>query len=137
MDVETLERETRAASTTSAKRARASLTVISLIPPTITAATAETYISAQASRQRRLFGLPLREKPFEEKSNKVLWIAKNGQGGPLLEALRNGDGAPTHREIPGGPGPSIVDLPTGYWRLDLSWPGGEERIYPRYLEPAP
>lgn len=36
-----------------------------------------------------------------------------------------------------GPRPSIVDLPTGCWRLDLSWPGGEDRIYLRYLEPAP
>ena len=84
-----------------------------------------------------LFGWPLREKQPEGKNNKVLWIAKSGQVGPLvIEGVRGGDGATARRVLADGPGPSIVDLPQGCWRLDLSWPGAEDRLYLRYLEPA-
>ncbi|MBQ1067635.1 hypothetical protein KBX39_12605, partial [Micromonospora sp. D75] len=42
----------------------------------------------------------------------------------VITATRDGTGAPVVREVDGGPGPSIVDLPAaGCWRLRLDWSG--------------
>jgi len=81
------------------------------------------------------FGWPLREKQPEGRANKVLWIADLSTGGPLvIQARRESDTETVRREVAGGPGPSIIDLPgQGCWQLDLSWPGGQDRIYLRYL----
>lgn len=83
------------------------------------------------------FGWPLRSKQPEGRSNKVLWVADRDEGGPMtIDARRESDPGPVHRELPDGPGPSTVDLPgQGCWRLDLSWPGGRDRIYLEYLGP--
>lgn len=85
------------------------------------------------------FGWPLRPQQPAGRQNKVLWIAKEGRGGPMKIAaqLDGAGGEVVYRELPDGPGPSTVDLPTpGCWRLDLSWPGGQDRIYLRYFGPA-
>lgn len=84
------------------------------------------------------FGWPLRERQPEGRSNKVLWIADQDDDGPMtIDARRESGGEPVHRELPDGPGPSIVDLPgPGCWQLELSWPGGRDRIYLEYLGPA-
>jgi len=44
--------------------------------------------------------------------------------GPLPEWARAGfSGVTESRSVPGGPGPSIIDLPRpGCWRLTLTWP---------------
>ncbi len=83
------------------------------------------------------FGWPLRERQPEGRSNKVLWIADRDDGGPMtIDARRESVAEPVHRELPDGPGPSTVDLPgQGCWQLDLSWPGGRDRIYLQYLGP--
>jgi hypothetical protein len=80
----------------------------------------------------------LRDKQPEGKSNKVLWVADLSTGGPLvIQARRETDTQTVRREVANGPGPSIIDLPgKGCWQLDLSWPGGEDRIYLRYLGPV-
>jgi hypothetical protein len=84
------------------------------------------------------FGWPLREKQPEGRSNKVLWVADLDTGGPLvIEARRESDTDSVRREVADGPGPSIIDLPgKGCWQLDLSWPGGADRVYLRYLGPV-
>jgi hypothetical protein len=84
------------------------------------------------------FGWPLRSKQPEGRSNKVLWVADRDEGGPMtIDARRESDSQPVHRELADGPGPSTVDLPRkGCWRLDLAWPGGRDRIYLEYLGPA-
>jgi hypothetical protein len=84
------------------------------------------------------FGWPLRSKQPEGRSNKVLWIADLSTSGPLvIEARRESDTDVVRREVPNGPGPSIINLPgQGCWQLDLSWPGGTDRIYLRYLGPV-
>lgn len=84
------------------------------------------------------FGWPLRQKQPEGRNNKSLWVADRDDGGPMtIDARREPDAEPVHRELPDGPGPSIVDLPAeGCWQLDLSWPGGGDRIYLQYLGPA-
>ena len=83
------------------------------------------------------FGWPLRSRQPKDRSNKVLWVADRDEGGPMtIDARRESDAEPLHRELPEGPGPSIVDLPAqGCWRLDLAWPGGRDRIYLAYLGP--
>lgn len=84
------------------------------------------------------FGWPLRAKQPAGRANKVLWVADLSTGGPLvIQARRESDTEVVRREVPGGPGPSIIDLPgQGCWQLDLSWPGGTDRIYLRYLRPV-
>jgi hypothetical protein len=84
------------------------------------------------------FGWPLRSKQPEGRSNKVLWVADRDDGGPMtIDARREPGTQLVHRELPDGPGPSIVDLPAqGCWQLDLIWPGGRDRIYLQYLGPA-
>lgn len=84
------------------------------------------------------FGWPLREKQPEGRSNKILWVADRDDGGPLsIDARRQSDTETVHRDVADGPGPSIIDLPApGCWQLDLSWPGGRDRIYLEYLGPA-
>jgi hypothetical protein len=43
-------------------------------------------------------------------------------------------GAPVHRRVEGGPGPSGVDLPrAGCWRLRLRWSGHTDRLDVRYV----
>jgi hypothetical protein len=84
------------------------------------------------------FGWPLRDKQPKDRANKVLWVADVSTGGPLvIQARRESDTEVVRREVTGGPGPSIIDLPAkGCWQLDLSWPGGADRIYLRYLGPV-
>ena len=84
------------------------------------------------------FGWPLRDRQPEGRANKVLWVADIDMGGPMvIEARREADTETVRREVANGPGPSTIDLPgKGCWQLDLSWPGGKDRIYLRYLGPV-
>lgn len=83
-----------------------------------------------------LFGYPLSQPPSQGRNNKILWVAgpasqapRDPSAGPdyndlLIDAQLNGRGEPVQRRIAGGPGPSIVDLPSpGCWRLALRWGG--------------
>ncbi|WP_433327083.1 hypothetical protein [Dactylosporangium sp. CA-139066] len=74
-----------------------------------------------------LFGDPLTANRTDGKANKILWVAKDGSAGPgdlVIDATLDGPGETARRTVPGGPGPSIVDLPrAGCWRLRLTWPG--------------
>jgi hypothetical protein len=83
-----------------------------------------------------LFGYPLQQPPAPDRSNKVLWVSRVAPepGGSLvIEGRLGGSGAPVRREVPGGPGPSIVDLPDpGCWRLELTWSGGRDTIWLTY-----
>jgi hypothetical protein len=76
-----------------------------------------------------LFGRVLHAPPAEEVNNKILWVARSRGADPLsIEAVRDGDGRTVHREVPGGPGPSTVDLPAaGCWHLTLRWGSEPER----------
>jgi hypothetical protein len=77
-----------------------------------------------------LFGYPLLSPPSARRKNKILWVARRT---PNASALRisaqrmSGSstvGAPVTRKVSGGPGPSIVNLPSpGCWRLTLRWSG--------------
>ncbi len=79
-----------------------------------------------------LFAYPLVHDRGDGANNKILWVARPeaGRSEPaprtplVITATRDGTGAPVVREVDGGPGPSIVDLPAaGCWRLRLDWSG--------------
>ncbi|MFG1738736.1 hypothetical protein ACGFLT_11995 [Micromonospora chalcea] len=79
-----------------------------------------------------LFAYPLVHDRGDGANNKILWVARPepGRSEPaprtplVITATRDGTGAPVVREVAGGPGPSIVDLPAaGCWRLRLDWSG--------------
>ncbi|MEU2983109.1 hypothetical protein ABZ647_01810 [Micromonospora aurantiaca] len=79
-----------------------------------------------------LFAYPLVHARGDGANNKILWVARPDPGrsepaqlSPLvITATLDGTGARAVREVPGGPGPSIVDLPAaGCWRLRLDWSG--------------
>ncbi|MFI7211284.1 hypothetical protein [Micromonospora maritima] len=79
-----------------------------------------------------LFGHPLTHGRREGPANKVLWVARPAPGATdpaasadlMITATRDGTDTPVTREVAGGPGPSIVDLPApGCWHLRLAWSG--------------
>jgi hypothetical protein len=88
-----------------------------------------------------LFGYPLQSPPRAGRNNKILWVARKT---PNASALRiraqrmNGTssvGLPVTRKISGGPGPSIMNLPSsGCWRLTLRWSGRIDSLDLRYLQ---
>ena len=80
--------------------------------------------------------------PLNDRNNKILWVARP----PLpvekvttfyIRAQRmvgtHDVGTPVSRIAPGGPGPSIIDLPAaGCWRLALHWAGRSDSLDVRY-----
>lgn len=78
-----------------------------------------------------VFGYPLRSPPAPGRNNKILWVSRTlpKTPAPLWIRAQRMDGsrplgAPIRQIVPGGPGPSIVDLPeAGCWRVKLSWSG--------------
>jgi hypothetical protein len=84
-----------------------------------------------------IFGYPLTAPPAGAgRANKILWVANPAAGatGPLaIDARLEGSTEVVHREVPGGPGPSIVDMPrAGCWRLTLAWAGQTDTLDLRY-----
>ncbi|HET7397349.1 MAG TPA: hypothetical protein VFJ94_02405 [Intrasporangium sp.] len=86
-----------------------------------------------------VFGDPLRAPPVEGHANKVLWlvnpsVASTGPDASASPALRihatlNGGDLDVDRELPDGPGPSIIDMPrAGCWTLHLSWSGHSDTL---------
>jgi hypothetical protein len=72
-----------------------------------------------------LFGDPLTAPPAPDRSNKILWVARETPEPPAQLTIRATQGDRTvTREV--DVGPSFVDLPPGCWRLSLSWTGGNE-----------
>ncbi|WP_327035901.1 hypothetical protein [Micromonospora ureilytica] len=79
-----------------------------------------------------LFAHPLRQVREDGSNNKILWVARAATTSPdptapatlVITATLDGTGTQVTREVAGGPGPSIIDLPqAGCWRLDLRWSG--------------
>jgi hypothetical protein len=83
-----------------------------------------------------VFGYPLYAPSLVNRSNKILWVSKlpvrdmatlritaqRMQGTRLI-------GAPVTRSVVGGPGPSIIDMPSaGCWRLSLAWSGHHDNL---------
>jgi hypothetical protein len=74
-----------------------------------------------------VFGAPLKAPPAPDRGNKILWVSRAPliRGDDLkITAKLDGSDETAEREVLGGPGPSIIDLPkAGCWRLTLRWSG--------------
>ncbi|MET7748422.1 hypothetical protein [Micromonospora sp. NPDC005367] len=90
-----------------------------------------------------LFGHPLRLNRTDGSNNKILWVSRPAVNSPDptvspdLEITASLAGTDTRvtREIAGGPGPSIIDLPqAGCWRLELRWSGHTDTMDLVYAE---
>lgn len=81
------------------------------------------------------FGWPLRDPAHQptDHANKILWIA-TADGGPLhIVATEQATGETVIKELPNGPGPSIVDMPrAGCWRFALTWGKQRDEMFIRY-----
>jgi hypothetical protein len=88
-------------------------------------------LSASGNIVAILFGYPLGSPPARDHSNKILWLSRaaTDPGSNLRIAAQRMAGsrllgAPVNRIVVGGPGPSIVNLPSaGCWRFTLRWSG--------------
>lgn len=80
-----------------------------------------------------IFGDPLTASRSDGMNNKILWVSKAAHppGDLVIEATL--DRTVETRHVPGGPGPSIIDLPSpGCWRLTLTWPEHRDTMALRY-----
>jgi hypothetical protein len=84
-----------------------------------------------------LFGGPvLHSPPAAGRNNKILWVARRKTSGLNTMYIRAqrmrgtaAVGAPVSRRVPGGPGPSAIDLPApGCWRFTLTWKSGTDTL---------
>jgi hypothetical protein len=89
-----------------------------------------------------VFGNPLSSPPRKGRNNKILWVSHvptTGGSDLLISAQRmTGSlliGSPVMRKVIGGPGPSIINLPSaGCWRLSLRWSGQTDTLDLRYFK---
>ncbi|SBT51915.1 hypothetical protein [Micromonospora narathiwatensis] len=79
-----------------------------------------------------LFAHPLAVDRQDGGNNKILWVSRpaptpsdpTAAADLVITATLDGTDTRVTREVDGGPGPSIVDLPrAGCWHLDLRWSG--------------
>jgi hypothetical protein len=87
-----------------------------------------------------LFGRVLHAPPADDVNNKILWVARTSSMEPLqIDAVRDGEVEPVHREVAGGPSPSTIDLPrAGCWHLTLRWgaaPDQRDTMDLQYVDP--
>lgn len=82
-----------------------------------------------------LFGNPLAAPPRRDLSNKILWVSRVPTAGDplIIDARLDGSRTTVRRTVPGGPGPSTVDLPrSGCWHLTLTWSQHTDTLDLRY-----
>jgi hypothetical protein len=86
-----------------------------------------------------VFGYPLQSPPDAKRNNKILWVVHRqfafGDLHILAQRMRGTTriGKSVAQSVPGGPGPSIIDLPApGCWRMTLTWTHGRDTLDLRY-----
>jgi len=74
---------------------------------------------------------------LQDRNNKILWVSRIPFTAPdplVITATLAGSTRTATVSVPGGPGPSIIDLPTpGCWTLHLSWSGHTDELKLRYV----
>lgn len=79
----------------------------------------------------------LHSPPLQDRSNKILWVSRipfTSYGPLVIKATLAGGTRTATVSVPGGPGPSIIDLPApGCWTLHLSWSGHTDELELRYM----
>ncbi|WP_247661621.1 hypothetical protein [Micromonospora sp. U21] len=88
-----------------------------------------------------LFAHPLAQVRQDGSNNKILWVSRPASTSPdVLAITATLDGTDTRvtREVAGGPGPSIIDMPrAGCWHLELRWGGHTDTMDLVYAERLP
>lgn len=83
-----------------------------------------------------LFAQPLAAPPAADHGNKILWVSPVADGSSLHITATLPDGTTAERVVDGGPGPSIIDLPSpGCWHLTLEWAGQTDTLDLAYVAP--
>jgi hypothetical protein len=79
----------------------------------------------------------LHSPPLQDRNNKILWVARDpsAASGPLvIKATLARSTRTATVAVPGGPGPSVIDMPApGCWTFQLSWPGRTDELSLRYV----
>jgi hypothetical protein len=79
----------------------------------------------------------LHSTPLQDRGNKILWVSRVPfvATDPLIvRATLPGSTRTATVSVPGGPGPSTIDLPApGCWTLHLSWSGHTDELQLRYV----
>jgi hypothetical protein len=95
-------------------------------------------MSAHGVMTAILSGATLSSPPAADRNNKILWVARvPSAAGPLrIDAVREGTTTHVRREVAGGPGPSILDLPQPRcWHLSPRWRAQRDAIDLVYVRP--
>jgi hypothetical protein len=78
----------------------------------------------------------LHSPPLPDLNNKILWVSRIPFVAPnplVIRATLAGSTRTATASVPGGPGPSIIDLPApGCWTIHLSWSGHTDELQLRY-----
>ena len=95
-----------------------------------------------------VFGDPLQAPAAKDHGNKILWVSRSVEGGQAttvggdtspdlkIHATLNGSDLAVDREVAGGPGPSLIDMPeAGCWTFALSWSGHHDSLTVPYWGP--
>ena len=92
-----------------------------------------------------LFGYPLTAGRTDGANNKILWVSGPGATSSdtsvpdtlIITATLDGTDTKVVREVAGGPGPSITDMPqAGCWHLELRWSGRTDTMDLTYGAPT-
>jgi hypothetical protein len=79
----------------------------------------------------------LHSPPLPGRGNKILWVSRIPFVAPdplIVRATLAGSTRTATVSVPGGPGPSTIDLPApGCWTLRLSWSGHTDELKLRYV----
>ncbi|WP_225854732.1 hypothetical protein [Micromonospora sp. ALFpr18c] len=109
-------------------------------------ARAPHVLGAQGHIVAVLFGNPLAQVRRDGSNNKILWVSRPATASAdptspatlVITATLDGTGTRVTREVDGGPGPSIIDMPSaGCWHLDLRWGGRSDSMDLVYAERKP
>jgi len=78
----------------------------------------------------------LHSPPRPDRNNKILWVSRIPLAAPdplVIKATLAGSTRTVTVSVPGGPGPSIIDLPApGCWTLHLSWSAHTDELKLHY-----
>jgi hypothetical protein len=78
----------------------------------------------------------LHSPSLPDRTNKILWVSRVPLTAPyslVIKATLAGSTRTATVSVPGGPGPSIIDLPApGCWTFHLSWSGHADELKLRY-----
>ena len=79
----------------------------------------------------------LHSPSLQGRNNKILWVSRVPFVAPdplVIKATLAGSTRTATVFVPGGPGPSIINLPApGCWTLHLSWSGHTDELKLRYV----